>query len=114
MMVTEKPDPWPRAQEALFDVVRAWVREEDPQDAAEQSMDILKEINDTPGVPFVFVCEMARVLAETVAKYMTALNEDLPTRNELLREIDILEMEYLEELVLSEQDENDPAASAEG
>lgn len=100
-------DPWPPAQEALFNVVRIWVREEDTQVAAEKCLEVMKEINLTPGAPFIFVAELARVLAETVARYMAAINEVMPTRDDVLAELDILECEYIEESVLAEMDNED-------
>jgi hypothetical protein len=103
----EKPDPWAPAQEALFNVVRAWVKEEnegDPQKTAQECLAIMREVNQTEGAPFIFVAELARVLAECVARYMTALNDELPTREEVMREIDVIEMEYIEENVLAEDE----------
>lgn len=105
-------DPWPPAQEALFNVVRAWVKHEDTQEAADACLQIMKEVNETPGAPFIFVAELARVLAETVAKYMAALNEDLPTRDDVLAELDILECEYIEESVLAEMDNEDDSPTS--
>ena len=64
----------------------------------------MQEVNETPGAPFIFVAELARVLAETVAKYMAALNEELPSREEIIAELDILELEYIEESVLAESE----------
>lgn len=113
-MTDEKPevDPWPIAQEALFNVARAWVKHEDAQGAADECLEIMKEVNETTGAPFIFVAELARVLTETIAKYMAALNEVMPSREDVLAELDILEMEYIEESVLAEvEDEDDPAAS---
>lgn len=113
----EKPkfevDPWPPAQEALFNVVRVWVREEDTQKAAEECLKIMKEVNETPGAPFIFVAELARMLAETVARHLADLNEELPSREEIMAELDILEMEYIEESVLAEIDDEDDTATSE-
>ena len=111
----EKPDPWPPAQEALFDVVRAWVKEEnadDQQKTAEECLAIMKEVNRTEGAPFIFVCELARVLAEHIARHLADLNGVFPSREEVMEEIDVIEMEYREEAVLAEfEDEDDPSAS---
>lgn len=100
-------DPWTPAQEALFDIVRAWVSEEyasDPQLVAQECLKIMKGVNETEGAPFIFVCEMARMLATFIARYMAALNEAIPTRAEIMREIDVLELDYIEESVLAEQE----------
>lgn len=108
----EKPNPWPPAQEALFNVVRAWVKEENAdnqQKSAEECLKIMKEVNETEGAPFIFVCELARVLAECIGRYMAALNEELPARAEVMHEIDILELEYIEDSVLAEV-EDEPGA----
>jgi hypothetical protein len=105
----DKPDPWAPAQEALFNMVRAWAAEEhaDDQEAvARECLAIMEEVNETEGAPFIFVCEMARILAIFIARYMAALNEKIPSREELMTEIDILELEYIEEFVLAE-DEDD-------
>lgn len=112
-MVEEAPttiDPWPAAQEALFDIIRAWVKEEfasDPQLVANECLRIMKDVNQTEGAPFIFVCEMARILATFVARYMAALNEEIPTREEIMHEIDILELEYIEESVMAEEEEDE-------
>lgn len=111
-----KKDPWPSAQEALFNIVRAWVREEnegDQQKAAEECLEIMREVNLTEGAPFIFVAELARVLAETIARHLADLNGELPSRADVMEEIDTMEMEYIEELVLADN-EDDPAAAAEG
>ena len=107
----KRRDPWAPAQEALFNVVRAWVKEEnadDQQKSAEECLQIMQEVNETPGAPFIFVAELARVLAETVAKYMAALNEAMPSREEVMAELDVLECEYIEESVLAEFEEEKP------
>lgn len=105
-----KPDPWPPAQEALFNIVRAWVKEEnadDQQKSAEECLGIMKEVNQTEGAPFIFVCELARVLAECISRYMAIGNDgELPTRAEVMEELDILELEYIEESVLAEADDD--------
>ena len=109
-------DPWPVAQEALFNIVRAWVKEEnsdDQQKSAEECLEIMREVNLTEGAPFIFVAELARVLAETVARHLADLNGEIPSREQVMEEIDTMEMEWIEELVLAE-DEDDPAAAAEG
>jgi len=108
--VTEetKPDPWPPAQEALFNVVRAWVKEEnagDQQKTAEECLKIMREVNQTEGAPFIFVCELARVLAENIARHLADLHGELPSREEVMNEIDVLEMEYIEESVLAEAED---------
>ena len=111
-MSNEPVDPWPPAQEGLFNIVRAWAREEDPEKVAQECLDIMKNLNTVEGAPFIFVCELARMFAEVVAKYMSALNEELPTREQLLAELDTLEMEYIEDNVLAEfEDENDTSDS---
>jgi hypothetical protein len=105
----KKDDPWAPAQEALFNMVRAWANEENADDqeaVARQCLQIMEEVNETEGAPFIFVCEMARILAIFIARYMAALNEKIPSRDELMVEIDILELEYIEEFVLAE-DEDD-------
>lgn len=106
-MVTEKPDPWGPAQEALFNVVRAWVKVEnegDTQKTAEECLAIMREVNETEGAPFIFVCELARVLAETIARHLADLNGELPSREQVMEEIDVLELEYIEESVLAEDE----------
>lgn len=101
-------DPWPPAQEALFNVVRVWVTNEDTQVAAEECFKIMREVNETPGAPFIFVAELARVLAETVARHLADLNGVFPSREEVMAELEIIEMEYIEESVLAEiEDEDD-------
>lgn len=112
MTETKKPevDPWPPAQEALFNIVRVWVKEENaknPRKIAEECLKIMKDVNATEGAPFIFVCELARVLAQCIAKYMSALNEEIPSRSEVMDEVDILELEYIEEAVLFESEEED-------
>jgi hypothetical protein len=107
--VTEKTDPWAPAQEALFNIVRAWVKGEDPDKIAQECLAIMKEVNETEGAPFIFVCEMARVLATFIARYMAALNEEVPSREEIMAELDILEMEYIEEAVMAENEDDPPA-----
>jgi hypothetical protein len=107
----KRPDPWPPAQEALFNVVRAWVREEnadDQQKSAEECLAIMQEVNQTEGAPFIFVAELARVLAETIARHLADLSGELPSREQVMEEIDVLELEYIEESVLAES-EDDPA-----
>lgn len=109
-------DPWPVAQEALFNIVRAWVKEEnadDQQKSAEECLEIMREVNETEGAPFIFVAELARVLAETVARHLADLNGEIPSREQVMEEIDTMEMEWIEELVLADN-EDDPAAAAEG
>jgi hypothetical protein len=106
----EKKDPWGPAQEALFNVVRAWVKEEnegDPQKTAEECLKIMKEVNQTEGAPFIFVCELARVLAECIARHLADLHGELPSREEVMHEIDIMELEYIEESVISEQESDE-------
>lgn len=108
----KKDDPWAPAQEALFNMVRAWASEENEDDqeaVARRCLEIMEEVNETEGAPFIFVAEMARVLAIFIARYMAALNEKIPSREELMTEIDILELEYIEEFVLAEEgdDESD-------
>lgn len=105
----EETDPWPAAQEALFDIIRAWVKEDlagDPDQVAKECLKIMKDVNKTEGAPFIFVCEMARILATFIARYMAALNEEIPTREEIMHEIDILEMEYIEESVMAEAEDD--------
>lgn len=116
MTVTEqeKPDPWLLAREALFNVVRAWVKEEnatDQQKTAQECLEIMKHINQTEGASFIFVCEMARVLAESIARHLADLNGELPSREEVMDEIDVLEMEYIEETVLAEVEDEDESES---
>lgn len=105
--MVEKPDPWPPAQEALFNMIRAWVKEEDQEKVAEECLQIMEEVNKTEGAPFIFVAEMARVLAMFVARSMAALNEKMPSREEIMQEIDILELEYIEEFVLAESEDGE-------
>jgi hypothetical protein len=112
-MTGKKKDPWPPAQKALFNIVRAWVKEEnegDQEKSAEECLAVMREVNLTEGAPFIFVAELARVLAETIARHLADLNGALPSRAEVMEEIDTMEMEYIEELVLAEN-ENDPATS---
>ena len=45
---------------------------------------IMEEVNETEGAPFIFVCEMARILAIFIARYMAALNEKIPDREEIM------------------------------
>jgi hypothetical protein len=109
MSEVEKPDPWPPAQEALFNVVRAWVKEENAQDqqkTAEECLKIMREVNETEGAPFIFVCEMARILAERIARHLADLSGELPSREEVMHEIDVLEWEYIEESVLAEEEDD--------
>lgn len=104
---TVKPDPWTPAQEALWDIVRAWVDEkyaDDPQQIAERCLQIMKDVNETEGAPFIFVCELARMLAVMVAKYLAVGEDELPSREEVMEEIDTLELEYIEEAVLAEEE----------
>lgn len=105
--MVDKADPWAPAQEALFNMIRAWVKEEDQEIVARECLRIMEEVNETEGAPFIFVAEMARVLAMFVARYMAALNEKMPSREEIMAEIDILELEYVEEFVLAEMEENE-------
>lgn len=108
--MTEKTDPWPPAQEALFNIIRAWVKEEDADKVAQECLTIMQDVNKTEGAPFIFVCEMARVLATFIARYMAALNEQIPTREEIMAELDILELEYIEESVIAENEDDPPAS----
>jgi hypothetical protein len=112
MVEKKKGDPWAPAQEALFNMVRSWASEDNADDqeaVARQCLAIMEEVNETEGAPFIFVCEMARILAIFIARYMAALNEKIPSRDELMTEIDILELEYIEEFVLAEdEDGEDP------
>jgi hypothetical protein len=73
----------------------------------------MRQVNETEGAPFIFVAELGRVLAETIARHLADLNGALPSRSEVMEEIDVMECEYIEELVLSEmeQGEDDPATS---
>jgi hypothetical protein len=108
--VIEKPDPWPHAQEALFNIVRAWVREENAEDnqlAAQECLIIMREVNQTEGAPFIFVAELARLLAQCIAKYMAALNEEIPSREDVMAEIDTLELDYIEEQVVLEMEDDE-------
>lgn len=104
MVDSDKPDPWAPAQEALFNMVRAWVKDEDQEIVARECLRIMEEVNETEGAPFIFVAELARILAIFIARYMAALNEKIPEREEIMAEIDILELEYIEEFVLAEDD----------
>lgn len=107
--MTEKADPWAPAQEALFNIIRAWVKEEDADKVAQECLTIMQDVNKTEGAPFIFVCEMARVLATFIARYLTVINEEIPTREEIMAELDILELEYIEESVMAENEDDPPA-----
>jgi hypothetical protein len=107
--MVEKADPWSPAQEALFNMVRAWVTTEhkgDHEAIARECLRIMQEVNETEGAPFIFVCEMARMLAVFIMRYMAALNEKIPEREEIMQEIDVLELEYIEEYVLAEEEDD--------
>jgi hypothetical protein len=78
------------------------VKEDDTQQAAEKCLGVMKEVNETPGAPFIFVAELARVLAETIARHLADLHGELPSREQVMEEIDVLECEYIEESVLAE------------
>ena|SRR5277367_4044625 len=102
----EREDPWPSAQEALFNIVRAWVDEfpeVDQEKVAEQCLQMMEEVNKTKGAPFIFVCELARMLATVLAKYLCVCNDVFPDAEQMLQEIDILELEYIEEFVVAEE-----------
>jgi hypothetical protein len=91
-------------------MVRAWVTEEHKDDheaIARECLRIMEEVNETEGAPFIFVCELARMLAVFIMRYMAALNEKIPEREEIMQEIDVLEWEYIEEYVLAEMDDDE-------
>jgi hypothetical protein len=44
---------------------------------------------------------------------MSALNEEMPSREDVLAELDILELEYIEESVLAETGNEDDSAASE-
>jgi hypothetical protein len=95
------------AREGMFNIMRAWVShklesEDDFEKVAYECLAIMKEVNQTPGAAFIFVAELARVCVEIIAQYMSALNEELPSREDLMNEISVLECEYIEESVLAE------------
>lgn len=107
MTETQEINPWPAAQEGVFGVIRAWAHEErdcDPEASVEEIANIMTELNKTEGAPFVFVCELGRMTAMLIARYMTALNEEVPTRAQIMAELDVLEMEYIEETVMAEEE----------
>jgi hypothetical protein len=115
-MVEPTVDPWPPAQEALFNIVRAWVNEfpdVDQEKVASECLEIMENVNETRGAPFIFVCELARVLATVLAKYLCACNDTFPTAEQMLAEIDVLEMEYIEEFVVAETEESNGVSSEE-
>lgn len=104
-----QPDPWPVAQEAVFNMVRAWV---DPQykDAmviAERCLEIMQDVNKTEGAPYIFVCELARVLAVLIARDLEHADGSLPSREEVMEEISLLELDYIEESVLADLEPDD-------
>lgn len=102
----DKPDPWPPAQEALFNIVRAWVDEfpeVNQEKVATECLAIMEQVNKTKGAPFIFVCELARMLATVLAKYLCVCNEEFPDAEQMLQEIEILELEYIEEFVVAEE-----------
>lgn len=113
MSTEEKTDPWPVAQEAVFNMIRAWVDPQygDARGIAQRCLDIVLEVNETEGAPFIFVCETARVFALYIARYITEDEEALPSREQILAEIDLLEWEYIEEAVLAESEEETDAPS---
>ena len=98
------------AREGMFNIMRAWVsrelnEEDDFEKVAYECLHIMQEVNKTPGASFIFVAELARVCVEIIAKYMSGLNEEVPDREDLLKEIDLLELEYIEESVLADNEE---------
>lgn len=111
-----EPDPWSPAQEALFNIVRAWVNEfpdVDQEKVAAECLEIMESVNKTKGAPFIFVCELARVLATVLAKYLCVANEAFPNAEQMLAEIDVLEMEYIEEFVVAETEESNNGVTSE-
>lgn len=113
--MVNQEETWDSAQKALFDIVRAWVKteNEDSYDAvAHECLHIMEEVNETTGAPFIFVCELARMLAVFIARYMAALNEEIPTREEIMRELDVLEMDYVEEFVMAEMEQDEEPGEA--
>jgi hypothetical protein len=109
-------DPWEPAQEALFNIIRVWVQEfpeADQEKIASECLEIMEKVNQTRGAPFIFVCELARMLATVLAKYLCVCNDEFPDAEQMLAEIDILEMEYIEEFVVAESESDNDVTSEE-
>jgi hypothetical protein len=102
-------DPWPVAQEALFEIMRVWTTgfpEVDQQKIAGECFRIMSGVNETPGAPFVFVCELARMIVNVLAKYLCVCLDKFPDVGEMLAEIQDLELEYIEEFVVAEAEDD--------
>ena len=100
-------DPWLVAQEALFEIIRVWTSgfpEVDQRKISGECFRIMSGVNDTPGAPFVFVCELARMVVNVLAKYLCVCLDKFPGVEEMLAEIQDLELEYIEEFVVAETD----------
>jgi hypothetical protein len=106
-MAENKTDPWPPAQKALFDIIRVWVAgfpEPDQEKAAAGCLEIMEKVNEVKGAPFVFVCELARMVVDVLARYLCACADEFPTAEEMLTEIGMLQLDYLEEFTEAEDD----------
>jgi len=104
-----KVDPWPAAQEALFAIIRAWVREfpdVDQETVAQECLEIMEKVNEVPGAPFIFVCELARMIVNVLVKYLCVCTDKFPDAGEMLAEIQDLELEWIEEFVVAETNDN--------
>jgi hypothetical protein len=100
-------DPQAVAREALFSIIRVWVSDfpdVDQEKVTEECLAIMTRTNQTPGAPFVFVCELARMVVNVLTKYLCACTDKFPDVEEMLAEIQDLELEYIEEFVVAESD----------
>lgn len=101
----EPVDPWPAAEQEIFTAARAWAKNAAAEDAVTECQELALRLNDVEGSHFLYLCEQGREMAMVIARYLSLLRDDEEiTRKEILEEIDVLEMAYIEESVLAEQD----------
>lgn len=98
-------EPWPVAREELFGAARAWAREDAGEDAeisVAACAEIAERLNRVPGAHFAYFCENGRMTAIVVARYMALRMGRMPTRAELMGELELLELEFIEEDVVAQ------------
>jgi hypothetical protein len=102
--VVEK-EPWLEAQEALFRIIRVWVAdfpEPDQEKVTGECLKIMEGVNEVKGASFIFVCELARMVVTMLVKYLCVCTDTFPTLEEMLAEVDVLELEFIEEFTVAE------------
>lgn len=100
-----KHDPWPAAQAEIFSAARAWAGNQTPTEAVSACSSACERLASTPGASFVNFCEGGRVTANLIGWYLSQFKGDTVSRSDILAELDRLELDYIEEAVVSDMEE---------